>query len=296
MKIKARAKINWALDVVGKRDDGYHLLDTLMQSVELYDTVEFFRSDTIELVAEVGARVPRDDSNLAIRTALLLRDMFKVEQGVTIKLTKRIPIGAGLGGGSADAAAVLVGLNRLWKLGLSDDELQAVGLRIGADVPFCICGGLARATGVGEVLERLPVPKLCYLVIVQPCRGLSTKEVFSLFDGEKARRADITAALDAVSSGEFFRMTSALTNALQPTAVILRPEIAYAIQALEHAGALTAQMSGSGSAVFGVFTSAHSAQKAWELMKPIWERSFTTRIASRGLVPREWQGQQGQSP
>jgi 4-diphosphocytidyl-2-C-methyl-D-erythritol kinase len=214
--------------------------------------------------------------------------LYSVNQGVRIKLTKRIPIGAGLGGGSADAAAVLSGLNRLWKLGLTDDELQAVGLRIGADVPFCICGGLARATGIGENLERLPVPKLCYLVIVQPCRGLSTKEVFSLYDDKAARHADILAASDAIRSGDIVRLSRTLGNTLQATAISLRPEISYAIQALEHAGALTAQMSGSGSAVFGVFMSAYSAQKAWEVVKPIWERSFTTRIASRGLVPREW--------
>nr|HML48352.1 4-(cytidine 5'-diphospho)-2-C-methyl-D-erythritol kinase [Clostridia bacterium] len=146
MRIKARAKINWTLDIVGKREDGYHLLDSLIQSVELYDTLTIRPADTLEFVLEGYARVPDDDNNLALRAARLLIETAQVKAGANLSLKKRIPVGAGMGGGSADAAAVLMGLNRFWRLNLPEEQLRALGLAIGADVPFCMSGGLQRMT------------------------------------------------------------------------------------------------------------------------------------------------------
>ncbi|GHU74928.1 4-diphosphocytidyl-2-C-methyl-D-erythritol kinase [Clostridia bacterium] len=291
MRVKARGKINWTLDIVGKRDDGYHLLDTLMQSVEMYDTLEFERSDEFELRAEGPTRVTADETNLVLRAMRLLSERLGLNVGARVILTKRLPLGGGMGGGSADAAATLAGLNRFWRLGLKDAELSAFGLELGTDVPFCLTGGLQRATGVGEKLERLPVNRPAYLVIIQPCWGLSTREIYSQWDewvDVQPKRPDQERAVRAARAGSLAHICASMGNVLQAVAIQQRPEIAQAIQALEHLGAIRAQMTGSGSAVFGVFASAWAAQYAWERLVPIWRRCWTTRTASRGLVFREW--------
>ncbi|MDR1599013.1 MAG: 4-(cytidine 5'-diphospho)-2-C-methyl-D-erythritol kinase [Oscillospiraceae bacterium] len=294
MRVKARGKINWTLDIEGVRGDGYHLIDTLMQSVELYDTLAFERADGLLLQVDGPMRVTADENNLVTRAMRLLAERLSVSAGCVITLTKRIPIGAGMGGGSADAAAALAGLNRFWRLSLKEAELNALALELGADTPFCLTGGLQRATGVGERLERLPVNRPAYLVIAQPCWGLSTPEMFQRYD-EYAResvvpprRPDNERAVRAARDGSLARMCAAMGNVLQPAAILQRPEIAQAIQTLEHLGAIRAQMTGSGSAVFGVFASAWAAQYAWERVSTIWRRCWTTRTASRGLVFREW--------
>ena len=158
MLIRANAKINWTLDIVGVRADGYHLLDMLMQSISLHDTLTLEPAEDVTFSADGATRVPQDESNLALRAALALRRHTGTERGATIHLHKRIPSGAGLGGGSADAAAVLHGLNALWELNLPMETLRQIGLTLGADVPFCLMGGLAHVRGIGEVIEPLPAP------------------------------------------------------------------------------------------------------------------------------------------
>ncbi|MDR0396902.1 MAG: 4-(cytidine 5'-diphospho)-2-C-methyl-D-erythritol kinase [Oscillospiraceae bacterium] len=294
MRVKARGKINWTLDIDGVREDGYHLIDTLMQSVELYDTLKFERADGCVLHVEGPMRVTADENNLVMRAMRLLISRLGVNAGCHITLTKRIPIGAGMGGGSADAAAALAGLNRFWRLSLKDADLHALALELGADTPFCLTGGLQRATGIGERLERLPISRPAYLVIIQPCWGISTPEAFQHYDDysrtcpPQSHRPDNERAVKAAHAGSLAHMCASMGNVLQPAAIHQRPEIAQAIQALEHHGAMRAQMTGSGSAVFGVFASAWAAQYAWERVSPIWRRCWTTRTASRGLVFREW--------
>ncbi|GHU72311.1 4-diphosphocytidyl-2-C-methyl-D-erythritol kinase [Clostridia bacterium] len=293
MRVKARGKINWTLDIVGIREDGYHLLDSLMQSVELYDMLAFERADELTLQVKGPMRVTADEGNLVLRAMRLLTTRLNITEGCQITLTKRIPIGAGMGGGSADAAATLAGLNRFWRLSLKESELMSLALELGADVPFCLTGGLQRAKGIGEQLERLPVNRPAYLVIVQPCWGLPTPEMYQNYDADTKglpppHRPDNDRAVYAARAGMLPRMCSAMGNVLQSVAIQKRPEIAQAIQALEHFGAIRAQMTGSGSAVFGVFASAWSAQYAWERIVPIWRRCWMTRTASRGLVFREW--------
>jgi 4-diphosphocytidyl-2-C-methyl-D-erythritol kinase len=294
IRIKARAKINWTLDLVGKRPDGYHLIDTLMQSVELYDTLEFAPpeepADGIELVLQGYTRVPEDENNLVLRAGRLLAERTGLPVRARVTLTKRIPVGAGMGGGSADAAAALAGLNRFCRLQLKDEDLLEMAPAVGADVPFCVCGGLQRACGIGEQLERLPCLRPAFLVIIQPCRGLSTRDIFArvrLDEIQPHQRPDNAAAAAALVEGRLPDVCAALGNVLQAPAVGERPEIAQAIQALEHFGALRAQMTGSGSAVFGVFETAREAQAAWESARQIWRRCWTTRTASRGLVFRQ---------
>ena len=286
MRITARAKVNWTLAVLGRREDGFHELDTLMQSVHLCDAIEIAPDAGLTLAVAGKAAVPRDGSNLALRAAEHLRAAVGTTQGARILLRKRIPTSAGLGGGSADAAAVLLGLNALWGLGLSSRELKELALGIGADVPFCLCGGLARAAGIGEALTPLTPAKRQELVIVKPAIGLSTPGVFAAYDAkaEKPRNPDTDAAMAALLRGDAAGLARSMGNALEPAAIAIRPEIAQCIQALEHFGALRAQMTGSGSAVIGLFETADAAAHAARACGRHWRQAFCTHTAERGIV------------
>ena len=178
MRIEARAKINWSLDIVGQRPDGYHLMDMLMQPVTLADEVTILPADDLTVSVEGNDAIPAGQDNIAWKAASILRDATRCPDGARIHIRKRIPAQAGMGGGSADAAAVLTGLRSLWRLTLTDEELYDIGLEVGADVPFCMYGGLARVGGIGERLLPMPCARFFPLVIVQPESGLSTGAVF----------------------------------------------------------------------------------------------------------------------
>lgn len=300
--LKARAKINWSLDVLGRRGDGYHLLDMLMQSVELHDTLWMEPSDTVTLEAAsdengglsramyadtMSAQAVRyDDSNLVIKAAKALKERYGITKGAQIRLLKRIPSGAGMGGGSADAAAVLVGLCRLWELELSMDELCTIGLTIGADVPFMLTGGLARVGGVGEsIMPISPAPRY-WLVVIQPCDGLSTREVFGAFDSlspQEICHPQAGLAQQALLSGELPLLRQSMGNSLQAVSVSSRPQISAAIEALVHEGAACAMMTGSGSAVYGVFARREDAEAAWLRLKPRYATCIFTNSTDVGV-------------
>lgn len=280
MLIRANAKINWTLDTVGVRADGYHLLDMLMQSISLHDTLTLEPAEDITFSAGGATRVPQDESNLALRATLALRGYTGTERGAAIHLHKRIPSGAGLGGGSADAAAVLHGLNALWELNLPLETLLQLGLTLGADVPFCLTGGLARVQGIGEVIAPLPCGSRVYhLVIVQPCRGLSTPQVFRALDGMdiSASRPNTPQALSALTGGNLALLADSLGNTLQPVAISMRPQIRQAITTLREHGARAAQMTGSGSAVFGVFATAAAARTAFAALSRRYPHCYLTQ-------------------
>ena len=279
MLIRANAKINWTLDTVGVRADGYHLLDMLMQSISLHDTLTLEPAEDVTFSADGATRVPQDESNLALRAALALRRHAGTAQGAMIHLHKRIPSGAGLGGGSADAAAVLHGLNALWELNLPMETLRQIGLTLGADVPFCLMGGLAHVRGIGEVIEPLPCPRIYHLVIIQPCRGLSTPQVFRTLDGMdiSASRPNTPQALSALTGGNLALLADSLGNTLQPVAISMRPQIRQAITTLREHGARAAQMTGSGSAVFGVFATAAAARTAFAALSRRYPPCYLTQ-------------------
>ena len=202
---------------------------------------------------------------------------------------KQIPSGAGMGGGSADAAAVLAGLNRLWRTGLSQHELEAIGLTLGADVPFCLRGGLTRTTGIGERMASLPCARSWWLVIIQPCAALSTREVFTAYHAQKAAlRPDTQAAQSALALGDARLLPASLANVLQPVSAAMRPQIDEAISALTAQGALAALMTGSGSAVFGVFDTPEAALHACSALLPRWPASsFVCQTCQESLVFEE---------
>ena len=291
LKIQARAKINWTLDVVGVLPNGYHDLDMLMQSVTLCDQMTMEDADELSLFVRAGGTyVPADESNLVLRAAKALRSHTGCTKGARITLRKYIPVAAGMGGGSSDAAAALKGLNVLWGLGLDDDTLEAIGLTIGADVPFCIRGGLQRAQGVGERLTPVAMKRPLYLVAFQPCRGLSTKEVFTSLHEDGIRdedRPDNETAQRALEHGDVRLLGRSLGNVLEPVSRRLRPDIDKAIRDIEAAGAVGARMTGSGSAVFGVFLHAGTCRKAAQELQKIYPACRMMRTAECGVVIEE---------
>ena len=285
MRIEARAKINWTLDILGQREDGYHLMDMLMQPVTLCDTVLLSPADEVSLTCGGTPLLPADEKHLALRAARALKAATGFAGGAAIHVEKRIPVGAGMGGGSADAAAVLAGLNRLWGTGLTQAELEAIGLTLGADVPFCLRGGLTRTTGIGERMEDLPCGRCYPLVVVQPCEGLSTREIFTAYHAaDDLPRPDNAAAAAALAAGAAGSLSAALGNVMQPVSCQRRPAIAEAIEALRQHGAFSAQMTGSGSAVIGAFGSASAAEAARDALLCRWERVFLCETCMESLV------------
>lgn len=257
----AYAKINWALNITGRRGDGYHLLDMVMQSVDLHDTLRVKRDEGLSLDVD---GVPAGEENLVLRAAMALKHRTGVRQGARMALTKRVPARAGLGGGSADCAAALRALNGLWGLGLTDSELMEIGLTLGADVPFCLTGGLAVVRGIGESISAVTGAHEIPLVIVVPGGGLSTGTVFALWDsgGFPDVRLDTDALAAAVTAGRLADVDRLCGNALTAPAVSLMPEIGALIDRMRALGAAAAFMTGSGSAVVGAFDDPADAKAA----------------------------------
>ena len=285
MRIKARAKINWTLDILGQREDGYHLMDMLMQSVSLADTITLTPAGELTLTTGGYPKLPANEHNLAYRAALALQEATGCRKGAAIHVEKRIPVGAGMGGGSADAAGVLAGLNQLWETGLTPEQLEEIGLTLGADVPFCLRGGLTRTTGIGEKMVSLPCARCYDLVIIQPCRGLSTREVFTAYH-EKADipRPATDEAQRALEIGDAALLASSLGNVLQSVSQDMRPPIGEAIAMLKNRGAITALMTGSGSAVFGVFESEEAARDAARSLRSRWASTFYCRTCQESII------------
>lgn len=279
--IQAHAKINWTLDITGRRADGYHMMDMLMQPITLSDTVTLEDADEITLTTSGTPYIPADPKNLAYRAAAALQKETGCTKGVHIHVHKQIPSGAGLGGGSSDAAAVLAGLNRLWRLNLSQAELERIGLTLGADVPFCLHGGLARVRGIGEEMEDVHEGHAFPLVIVQPCEGLSTKEVFEAYHTvAPGISPDTNNARESLRQGKLVALAPSLGNVLQAASRMMAPPIGQAVDALWLMGAACAAMSGSGSAVYGAFTSVEAAYRAADSLRSRWERVFVCETCS----------------
>ena len=275
MILEAYAKINWSLDITGVREDGYHLMDMLMQPVSLADEITLSPSDHIGITTGGWPPSRADETNLAFRAAKVLKEVTGYPFGVQIHVQKRIPIGAGMGGGSSDASAVLFGLNRMWKTGLSGEELEKTGLSLGADVPFFLRGGLTRTRGIGEDLESHDCPHNFWLIIIQPCPGLSTAQVFSLWHrSDTVQKPDTEKALSALETGNLELLCWSVSNVLQPVSEELRPEINRACLSLAGSGASAALMTGSGSAVFGVFRSSALARKAFTKLRGEYKTVF----------------------
>lgn len=276
--IKAPAKLNLTLDVLGRREDGYHELASVMQTVSLFDKLTVSVAKAPRTAVKVKSNrfyLPSDEKNTAFVAASELLKAVGISAEVDISIKKRIPVGAGLGGGSSDAAAVLVALNSLLALRMSTDELIAIAAGIGADVPFLLLGGTALARGIGEKLTPLPTLKDVYFVLCKPKASVSTKALFAAYDlAPSAYHPDTAAAVSAVERGDRAALCSCIGNSLEAVSSALLPSIAQLRAAVEATGAEAAAMTGSGSAVFGIYRSFSDAASAAKTLRRRYSDTF----------------------
>lgn len=260
---KAYAKINLGLDVVRRLPNGYHEVRMIMQNVGIYDVLTFAKAEEGITLQVDNQEVPADGNNLICKAAKLLMETAGIQGGVRITLEKNIPIAAGMAGGSTDAAAAFLGINELYEIGYDIEQLKALGVKIGADVPYCIQGGTALAEGIGEVLSEIPAPPACYLLIAKPDINVSTKFVYeNLRANELEYHPDIDGMLKALDAGDLKGITDRLGNVLETVTVPAYPIIQEIKNLMLAAGAENALMSGSGPTVFGMFTDKEQAEAA----------------------------------
>ncbi len=274
---KAYAKINISLDIVGKRDDGYHLLESIMQTVSLYDEVTVTQGgDGISLSTNYNF-LPTNEKNIAVKAAGLFFEKAGFCDNICIDIQKRIPVGAGLGGGSADAAAVLRILNEMYDYPLSKEELLELGLKCGADVPFCILGGTRLCSGIGEQMSPLPPLPECFILILKPAFSISTKAVYQAFDFERlCNHPDTKGIIRGLENSSLDDICVRLYNVLETPAIKFHPKIDEYKQLLKVKRACGRLMSGSGSTVFGIFKSRKAALLAQEYFKNLKCLAFIT--------------------
>ena len=269
IRLKARAKINLGLDVVRRREDGYHEVKMVMQMLRLYD-----QSD-IEKTQESGIFVrsnlsflPTDERNIAYKAAKVMIDQFGLEQGVIIRIEKHIPVAAGMAGGSTDCAAVLYGMNKLFGLRLNQKKLRELGVKLGADVPYCLMRQTALSEGIGEILTPISPLQDCPILIAKPSVSVSTRHVYEhLKLDEQTMHPDIDGIVTALADGDLYGVTNRMANVLETVTVPEHPVIDEIKKQMMASGAVNALMSGSGPTVFGIFDDEEKAKKACEDMK-----------------------------
>lgn len=275
---KAPAKINLTLDVLHKREDGYHELEMVMTSVDLADhvTLKTIKENKIIIQSNNGF-LPLDQRNHAYKAAMLIKETFNIQLGVEMMIKKNIPIAAGLAGGSSDAAATLRGLNQLWELNLSLDELAILGAEVGSDVPYCIYGGTAFASGRGEKIEPLKDVPQCWVVLVKPKKGISTGTVFNALCYDTLRHPDTHSMITAIDEQDYSAMTKLVGNSLEETSIIRQPSIAKIKQKMISFGADAALMSGSGPTIFALCHKYSRAQRVYNGLKGFCNEVYLVR-------------------
>ena len=264
ISLNAYGKIKLGLDVVRRREDGYHEVKMIMQTVKLHDRLTFCDTDSnvIEIEAN-SADIPVTEDNIIYKACELMRSTYGITKGVKVKLDKQIPVAAGMAGGSTDAAATLVAMNRLFDLNLTEEKLMELGVKIGADVPYCVMQGTALSEGIGEVLTAVPPMPDCYIAIAKPPVGVSTKWVYqNLRVSELERHPDIDGMVDALKAGDLKGVADRMENVLETVTIPEHPEIEEIKDIMKDRGALNSLMSGSGPTVFGVFEDKDMAQAA----------------------------------
>ncbi|KAB7664969.1 4-(cytidine 5'-diphospho)-2-C-methyl-D-erythritol kinase [Bacillus sp. B1-b2] len=277
--VKAPAKINLSLDVLHKRPDGYHEVEMIMTTIDLADRIELtlLDSDRIQIIS-LNRFVPDDQRNLAYQAAKLLKEKFNVQEGVSIKIEKNIPVAAGLAGGSSDAAAVLRGLNKLWNLGLSLDELAVIGAEIGSDVSFCVYGGTALATGRGEVIQELPAPPVCWVILAKPFIGVSTADIYKRLNVETIAHPHTKSMIESIHSKDYDLMCNSVGNVLENVTLKLYPEVAQIKDQINKFGADAVLMSGSGPTVFGLIQHDSRMNRVYNGLRGFCDQVFAVRM------------------
>ena len=278
MREKAYAKVNITLDVVGKREDGYHLLKMIMQNIDIYDVITI---EKIESGIEITCNkpyVPTDERNLAYKAAKLFKNTFNITSGLSINIKKNIPVAAGLAGGSTDCAAVLKIMNKLFQVNADNEKLMELGVKLGADVPYCIDGGTALCEGIGEVLTTLKPFKNHIIVLVKPPFGVSTKEVYKNFDlGRVKNHPETDKVIAYMNEYNLYEVAKNMKNLLENVTLKKHKIISSIKSEMESLGAIKAMMSGSGPTVFAFFDDMMKAQRCYDEMKKKYNDTFITR-------------------
>ena len=289
MKLRAYAKINLGLDVLCRREDGYHDVKMIMQTIQMYDMLEMEKSEKpgIHLTTNLSY-IPVNENNLVYKAAKLLMDQYGIEEGITINLNKFIPVAAGMAGGSSDAAATLVGVNIMFQLGLTRQQLMELGVKIGADVPYCVMRGTALAEGIGEKLTVLPPMPPCYVLIGKPGISVSTKFVYTNLNlGPDTHHPDIDGMIQALEKRDLYGITDRMENVLEKVTIPEYPVIETIKNHMKAHGAVNAMMSGSGPTVFGIFDDKEKAEYACEKLKEsmLAKQIFLTTVFNNGGTP-----------
>lgn len=286
IELKSRAKINLSIDVLGKREDGYHLVEMIMQTIDLYDIIKIteLSSDNI-IIKSNSDDIPLDDNNIVYKAINLLKDKFNINKGIEIFIQKNIPIAAGMAGGSSNAAAVLVGLNKLWRLNLSELDLQELAFKLGADVPFCISGKAALAQGVGEKLSFIKgLPKDISILICKPEIFVSTKDVYEGLDLNNIQiRPNNNKLLEYLRRENILSLAKNMVNVLESVTSRNYREIKYIEDIMMENGALGSMMSGSGPTVFGLYKNREDALKSEKELLKKYKQVYLVNSSDEGV-------------
>ncbi|MFB4165059.1 4-(cytidine 5'-diphospho)-2-C-methyl-D-erythritol kinase [Alteribacillus sp. JSM 102045] len=280
--IKAPAKINLSLDVLHKREDGYHEVKMVMSQVDLADRLDLERREDGQIKVELSEGfLPVDHRNLAYQAASLLQKRYKNKLGVSIYIHKHIPVAAGLAGGSSDAAAVLKGLNELWELGLSTDTLADLGSEIGSDVSFCVYGGTALATGRGEIIKPLPSPPPCWVILAKPPIGVSTRDVYQSLNLDGSIREEYSDRIvRAIEYNDYPSICANLFNTLEEVTLPMYPEVRRIKERMKDSGVDAALMSGSGPTVFGLVKKESRLHRVYNALRGFCDQVYAVRLIS----------------
>lgn len=284
--LKSRAKINLSIDVLGKRQDGYHLVEMIMQTIDLYDLIEINEKDNDQItIKSTSDEIPLDCNNLVYKAANLIKKTFNINKGVEIHIKKNIPVAAGMAGGSSNAAAVLVGLNKLWNLNLSNQQLEKIGLKLGADVPFCINGGAVLASGIGEELTLIKgLTKDVCILVCKPDLFVSTKEVYECIDSKDIdKRPNNKFLIECLKNEETRQLAENMFNVLEGVTMDKHPVIQQIKDIMTNNRALGAMMSGSGPTVFGLYENREDAVKCKAILEKQFKQTFVVACEEKGV-------------
>lgn len=286
IKLKSRAKINLSIDVLGKRKDGYHLVEMIMQTIDLYDLIEIQEIQDNQIILKSDSNeIPLDSNNLIYKAATIIKQEFNINKGVEVYIEKNIPVAAGMAGGSSNAAAILVGLNKLWNLNLSDQKLEEIGLKLGADVPFCINGGAVLASGIGEKLTPIKgLTKDTCILVCKPDLFVSTKEVYECIDSKDIeKRPDNKFLIECLKNEDTVQLAKNMFNVLEEVTVEKHPVIKQIKNTMIKNKALGAMMSGSGPTVFGLYKNKEDAMQCKSILEKKFKQTFVVACEKKGV-------------
>jgi 4-diphosphocytidyl-2-C-methyl-D-erythritol kinase len=277
--VKAPAKINLSLDVLYKRKDGFHEIEMIMTTVDLADRIELMEIPSNQIHIESnGGYIPTDNRNLAYKAAELIKRKFSIHKGVHIYISKNIPVAAGLAGGSSDAAATLKGLNQLWNLGLSVEELATIGAEIGSDISFCVYGGTALAKGRGEIIQKIASPPPCWVILAKPTMGVSTAEVYRGLNIDNVSHPNTAAMIAALEEKNYRGICDNLGNVLESYTLERYPEVKQIKDQMKRLGADGVLMSGSGPTVFGLIFHENKVRRVVNGLRGFCKEVYAVRM------------------